>query len=237
MNIFTPSTDKLRITLLVLPDSSMMSLASALDTMRAANRIASRDLFEWKIATLSGKTARLTSGLMIDPDTTLNAQSSGDVLIIIASFYQQYHAGPAHLKLIKRLARNFAAVGGIETGSWILARSGLLEGRAATTHWEDLEEFTTHFPGVEVKADRFVIDGPVFTTGGASPTFDFISPSSSMFRASRSACWARRSLVLASRPSRVRSSVSDRLRPPRVLRFFASPRRCMSSRRWTSRSG
>lgn len=174
MNIFTPSTDKLRVTLLVLPDSSMMSLASVLDTMRAANRIASRDLFEWNIATLSGKSASLTSGLAIDPDTVLDADSSGDVLIIIASFNQQHHAGPAHLKLIKRLARNFAAVGGIETGSWILARSGLLEGRAATTHWEDLEEFATHFPGVELKADRFVIDGPVFTTGGASPTFDFM---------------------------------------------------------------
>jgi len=95
-------------------------------------------------------------------------------LIVVASFNQQQHAGPAHLRLLKRLARKFHAFGGIEAGSWILARSGLLEGRAATTHWEDLEEFETHFPGVGLKADRFVIDGPVFTTGGASPTFDFM---------------------------------------------------------------
>jgi len=174
MDIFTPSNEKLRVTLLVLPDSSMMSLASALDTMRAANRIASRDLFEWKIATLNGKPARLTCDLIIEPDILLDAQTSGDVLIVIASFNQQYHAGPAHLKLIKRIARNFSAVGGIEAGSWILARSGLLESRSATTHWEDLEEFATHFPKVDLKADRFVIDRSVFTTGGASPTFDFM---------------------------------------------------------------
>ena len=174
MDIFTPSNEKLRVTLLVLPDSSMMSLASALDTMRAANRIASRDLFEWKIATLNGKPARLTCDLIIEPDFLLDANTSGDVLIVIASFNQQYHAGPAHLKLIKRIARNFSAVGGIEAGSWILARSGLLESRSATTHWEDLEEFATHFPKVDLKADRFVIDRSVFTTGGASPTFDFM---------------------------------------------------------------
>ncbi len=174
MSIFKPSAQKLRVTLLVLPDSSMMSLASALDTMRAANRIASNHLFEWKIITLNGKPARLTCDISIEPDATLDEDSHGDVLIVIASFHQQQHAGPAHLRMIKRVARNFSMVGGIEAGSWILARSGLLERKSATTHWEDLEEFGTRFPAVNLKADRFVIDGSVFTTGGASPTFDFM---------------------------------------------------------------
>jgi len=174
MNIFTPSDEKLRITLLILPDSSMMSLASALDTMRAANRIANRNLFDWQLATLNGKAARLTCEIPVEPDIKLDETSSGDVLIVIASFHQQRHAGPGHLRLIKRLARNFSAVGGIEAGSWILARCGLLDNRAATTHWEDLEDFQDHFPQVKLRADRFVIDGKFFTTGGASPTFDFM---------------------------------------------------------------
>ena len=174
MTIFTPSEEKLGVTLLVLPDSSMMSLASAMDTMRAANRIAGRVLFEWRIATLSGKPVRLTCGLQVEPDTMLNADLHGDMLIVIASFNQQQHAGPVHLKLIKRIARRYDAIGGIEAGSWILARCGLLEHRAATTHREDLEEFAAHFPSVDLKPDRFVVDGPVFTTGGASPTFDFM---------------------------------------------------------------
>jgi transcriptional regulator GlxA family with amidase domain len=174
MDVFSPSEEKLRVTLLVLPESSMMSLASVLDTMRAANRLAGRELFEWKIATLNGKPARLTCDLLVEPDTRLEPGSGGDVLIVIASFNQQQHAGPAHLKLIKRLARNFSLVGGIEAGSWILARCGLLEQHTATTHREDLEDFATHFPGIDLKPDRFVIDGKLFTTGGASPTFDFM---------------------------------------------------------------
>ncbi len=174
MDVFLPSSDQLQVTLLVLPESSMMSLASALDTMRAANRIAGRELFHWNIATLNGKPALLTCDVEIEPDTRLNADLSGDMLIVIASFNQQQHAGPAHLKLIKRLARNYAAIGGIEAGSWILARCGLLEHRSATTHREDLEEFGLHFPTVNLKPDRFVIDGKIFTTGGASPTFDFM---------------------------------------------------------------
>ena len=174
MTIYLPSAEKLRVKLLVLPDSSMMSLASALDPMRAANRIADRELFEWRIATLNGRPARLTCGLSIDPDSAFDAELRGDMLIVVASFNQQHHAGPAHLATIRRLARNFGVVGGIEAGGWILARSGLLDGRSATTHWEDLEEFANRYPGIEVKPDRFVVDGRVFTTGGASPTFDFM---------------------------------------------------------------
>lgn len=174
MSIFTPSDEKLRVTLLVLPDSSMMSLASVLDTMRAANRIGGKVLFEWETVTLNGRVARLTCGLKVEPDSTLDLDCRGDALIVIASFNQQQHAGPAHLKLIKRLARNFSAIGGIEAGSWILARCGLLEHRSATTHREDFEEFSAHFPMINLKPDRFVIDGKFFTTGGASPTFDFM---------------------------------------------------------------
>ena len=67
-----------------------------------------------------------------------------------------------------------APVGGVEAGTWLVGRAGLLEGRAATTHWEDMEDFSAAFPGADVRPDRYVIDGPVFTTGGASPTFDLM---------------------------------------------------------------
>lgn len=174
MSIFNSTDQTLRVTLLVLPDSSMMSLASTLDTMRAANRIADRNLFEWQLVTLNGKPAPLTCGIPVSAECALNDKLRGDLLIVIAGFHQQRHAGPAHLRMIKRLAPNFRAIGGIEAGSWILARSGLLNNRAATTHWEDLEEFGYRFPEVRLKPDRFVIDGKFFTTGGASPTFDFM---------------------------------------------------------------
>ena len=37
-----------------------------------------------------------------------------------------------------------------------------------------MEDFAAAFPGADVRPDRYVIDGPVFTTGGASPTFDLM---------------------------------------------------------------
>jgi transcriptional regulator GlxA family with amidase domain len=174
MNIFSASDQTLDVKLLVLPESSMMSLASVLDTMRAANRIATRDLFRWEIVTLNGKPAQLTCKLPIAPDSDLNEKLSGDALIIVAGFNHDRHVTQSELNRIKRLSRQFHAIGGIEAGSWILARCGLLDNKDATTHWEDQEEFATRFPRVNLKTDRFVIDTTVFTTGGASPTFDFM---------------------------------------------------------------
>jgi transcriptional regulator GlxA family with amidase domain len=52
-------------------------------------------------------------------------------------------------------------------GVFILARSGLLAGRQATTHWAFDEEFSAQFPGVLTETDRMVIDyGDVITAGG-----------------------------------------------------------------------
>ena len=152
----------------------MMSLASTLDTMRAANRISNKVLFHWKIVTLDGQPADLTCGIPVTPVCSFNESLVGDALFIIAGFNHQKYVTKKNQLLIKQVSRNFKLVGGIEAGSWILARCGLLNQKTATTHWEDQEEFAIQFPFTNLKTDRFVIDGNVFTTGGASPTFDFM---------------------------------------------------------------
>ena len=78
------------------------------------------------------------------------------------------------LSRIRRASASAAVTGGIESGSWLLARAGLLRGRRVTTHWEDFEDFAAAFPETEIVPDRYVVDGRTFTTGGASPTFDFM---------------------------------------------------------------
>ena len=96
------------------------------------------------------------------------------MLIVIGGFGTRHQGTPALNSGLRRVARSARAVGGVEAGTWLLGHAGLLEGRAATTHWEDMEDFAAAFPGADVRPDRYVIDGPVFTAGGASPTFDLM---------------------------------------------------------------
>ncbi len=152
----------------------MMSVACALDPMRAANRIAGEPVFEWRILTLDGEPVKLTCGLPIAADARFGEAEGDDVLIIIAGFDSEVHAQKDAVGRIQKSASSYKAVGGVEAGSWLMARAGLLNGFSATTHWEDLEDFAEKFLKIEVVRDRYVIDGRFFTTGGASPTFDLM---------------------------------------------------------------
>lgn len=162
------------VVIVVLPESSIMSLASVLDPMRAANRVAGKALFRWKILSPDGEPVLLTCGVPIAVDGMFSAGAVGDFLLVIGGFSLERHAGKAFIAGLQACARHFSVVAGIESGCWLLARSGLVNGRAATAHWEELEDFALAFPDVSVKADRFVTDGKFWTSGGASPTFDMM---------------------------------------------------------------
>ena len=59
------------------------------------------------------------------------------------------------------------------TGAFLLARAGLLKSKAATTHWEDINDLRSMFPDIEIKKDvRWVDEGNVVTAAGISAGID-----------------------------------------------------------------
>ena len=174
MNLLSPSDDPLSVTVLVLPGSSLMTVAATLDPMRGCNRVMRNQMFDWRMVTVDGEAATLSCGLPLAGNAPLVEQLSGDLLLVVAGFNALNHIEKRTLALLGRVFPRFGAIGGIEAGSWLMARAGLLEGRAATTHWEDLEDFQHAYPGVDVRADRYVVDGNLMSAGGALPTIDLM---------------------------------------------------------------
>lgn len=172
--IFRSEHETLKVTFLVFSGSSIMCVASAVDPLRAANRISGETSFDFKLVSVTGEAPVTTCGLPVAVSGRFDAGEPTDMLVVVAGFGTQNYATSALLAGLRRAARAARACGGVEAGTWLVARAGLLEGRSATTHWEDMEDFSTAFPGVDVRPDRYVIDGPVFTSGGASPTFDLM---------------------------------------------------------------
>lgn len=165
------STSPTNIDILVLPSFSLLSLASTMEPLRAANRVAARTLYRWRRISANGRAVATSSGVALPVDAAFDPASRADALIIIASFDVE-RTGKPLLPGLRKLARRGVPLGGVEAGSWVLARAGLLDGHRATTHWEDLTAFAEAFPAVDVVPDRFVIDGGRFTTGGATPALD-----------------------------------------------------------------
>lgn len=172
--IFAPSLHRLTIALLVLPQASILEVASTLDPLRAANRHLGRDAYRWRVVSPDGLAVPLTCGIELPSSGPLAAARGADALIVIAGFRQAEGATRPLIRDLRRMAGSFAAIGGIDAGTWVLARAGLLDGHRATVHWENLEDLASAHPEVEVLPDRFVISGPRFTAGGAAPAADLM---------------------------------------------------------------
>ena len=171
-NIFESSGDTLNVGLLVMNGCNTLSVAAAVDPMRAANRRAGKRYFSWAFHKSQAFDPVLTSGISIHSDDL--AAFVGDVLFVIAGFELEKNTTPDVIGQLRAIASTGVTMIGVDGGSWILAAAGLLNGYRATCHWEDLEKFSLAFPQVDLVPDRFAISGQFVTTGGASPCIDLM---------------------------------------------------------------
>lgn len=172
-----PSTE-MQVDILILDDATMLTAASIIDPLRAANRLSEKKLFNWRVHSTHGNPVRLMGGFQIAVEAAFpNAnkqQIAGDCLIIIASFNHQQHTTTRMIQQIRKLAPSYRIICGVEAGPWLLARAGILENHRITTHWEDLDEIARRYPELDIIADRYVIDRKIWTCGGASPALDMM---------------------------------------------------------------
>jgi transcriptional regulator GlxA family with amidase domain len=166
------------IDILILDDATMLTAASIIDPLRAANRLSDRKLFNWRISSVHGNSVKLMGGFQIAADTSFEKSirpSQGDsCLIVIASFNHQQQTSIKLAQHLRKQGAQYPIICGVEAGTWLLARAGLLTNHKITTHWEDLDDIARKYPNLDVLPDRFVIDRKIWTCGGASPALDMM---------------------------------------------------------------
>ena len=148
-------------------------LANAIEPLRAANMLGRKPHYEWRYLTISGDIATSSSGLQILSHGRLE-DAQGDLLLVMPSYGYQTLGDAAVLRNLRAAARRFTGLAGLDTGSWLMAKAGLLTGHQATIHWEVLTHFSETFPEVNVVRERFVVDRNRITCSGAMAAFDLI---------------------------------------------------------------
>jgi transcriptional regulator GlxA family with amidase domain len=112
---------------------------------------------------------RASGGLTIVPDYTFGTAPAPKVIVIPA----QGGRSEATLEWIRKAARGADVTMSVCTGAFLLARTGLLSGKSATTHHDSYRGFAIAFPDVNVKRGaRFVEDGRLASAGGLSSGID-----------------------------------------------------------------
>ena len=131
-NIWKRSNKILKVGVLVLEQSNTLSLAAAVDPMRACNRRAAQALFSWEFLTDQGQNICLTSGLTLKGQDARNF--SGDVLILVAGFDLEKFTTSILTSTLRRVASSGTCIIGVDGGSWVMAHAGLLDDHRATCH-------------------------------------------------------------------------------------------------------
>ncbi|OUR99103.1 hypothetical protein A9Q81_11000 [Gammaproteobacteria bacterium 42_54_T18] len=126
--------------------------------------------FQVTVASLHGEPIKTRTGLVIQPDTSIFDIKYAD-LILVTSCGEDIETELSHyqpaLPWLRQQHSNGAILGSICSGLSLIAATGLLDGKSATTHWGMVDIFRKRFPAIDIKADQlFVDEGDIITSGG-----------------------------------------------------------------------
>jgi transcriptional regulator GlxA family with amidase domain len=162
---------------ILVPDgeNNLSSIVGSYKIFTRANeywkKIGRRELFKIELAGIS-KNVEFYNGLFtVRPHTNISDIAKTN-LIIIPSLNYNYQKTVKENKLlidwIEKQYKHGAEIASICTGAFLLASSGLLDGKACSTHWAVADDFRTMFPEVNLQTDKLITDeNGIYTNGGA----------------------------------------------------------------------
>ena len=174
---FPPSAVRV-IELLAYPSVQLLDVSGPLQVFASANDRADAAgvprPYEIRVVAQGGQGVTTSSGLGLASAALSAVDDEVDTLIIAGGPGVKAASVDASLVAwVQSRAGRARRVASVCTGAFLLASSGVLDGRRATTHWSYCEEFAQRFPRIQVEPDPiFVNDGHVWTSAGVTAGID-----------------------------------------------------------------
>ena len=123
-----------RFVFLLLDRFTMLSFAGAIEPLRIANRVLGSQAYSWVLAGENGIEATCSNGASFKLDMGLEEITREDTVLVCGGIDVQEATTKPVLNWLRREARRGAAIGGLCTGAYTVAKAGLLDGKRATIH-------------------------------------------------------------------------------------------------------
>ncbi len=163
-----------RFVFLLLDRFTMISFAAAIEPLRIANRTLGRAAYSWVLAGETGTEVTCSNGASFRLDIGLDEVDREDTVFVCGGIDVQSATTKPILNWLRREARRGVGMAGICTGSYTLAKAGLLDGKRATIHWENQDSFLEEFEKVRLTKSVFVIDSNRMSTAGGTASLDLM---------------------------------------------------------------
>jgi transcriptional regulator GlxA family with amidase domain len=162
------------IGIVVFEDAEELDFAGPWEVLGAWAEHHPEDAVRLRLLAEASGAVRCRKGLRVLPDAVLGDAPSLDLVVVPGgSGARRAMTSEALLRWVRGQSARGALVTSVCTGALVLAAAGLLDGRAATTHWAAHDELRAAARDVELRPDdRFVDEGPIVTSAGVSAGID-----------------------------------------------------------------
>lgn len=164
------------VEILVFPGVQLLDVAGPLQVFTTANELATGPMpyAPRVVAQAHHGTIVSSAGLVIGVAKLPPALAPLDTLIVAGGRgVTQASTDPALVRWLASRARKARRVASVCTGAFLLAATGLLDGKRAATHWRECADLARLYPAIHVESDPiFVRDGNVWSSAGVTAGID-----------------------------------------------------------------
>jgi transcriptional regulator GlxA family with amidase domain len=166
------------IEILTFPLAQLLDVTGPLQVFASANdqmvEAGAAPPYVLRVVAPNGQGVTTSAGLGIMAAPLSAVTSELDTLMIAGGQgVQAASADPVLVEWVRRRAKRARRTASVCTGAFLLAASGMLDGRRAATHWSFCAEFARRYPAVRVESDPIYLrDGPVWTSAGVTAGID-----------------------------------------------------------------
>jgi transcriptional regulator GlxA family with amidase domain len=161
------------IAFFLIDDFQLLDATGPIAAFEVASHRAGEDAYRIVLTGKARGRARASAGVALDIEALSNVEAIDTLIVTGGVGTSAALACEATLHSLREANQRARRLCSVCTGSFVLAAAGLLDGLAATTHWEAASEFARRFPKVRISADRIYIrQGRVWTSAGVSAGID-----------------------------------------------------------------
>jgi len=164
------------IAILALPGVQLLDVAGPLDVFAEANAQAGRLVYDLRVISTTPGSVCCSSGARLSPDFVIGTGAIDPIdtlLVAGCSNAEVVEPHRAAIEWLARIAPTTRRFGSVCAGAFLLAATGLLDGKRITTHWAAAKKLLDAYPTIDVEEDAIhVRDGRIRTAAGVTAGLD-----------------------------------------------------------------
>ncbi|MFA5904741.1 MAG: helix-turn-helix domain-containing protein [Desulfobacula sp.] len=206
MNISNEDKTIKKVTIIGFYNSMATTIFGPMDIFNQAGRLWNRvnnspgtPFFDVVLASCDGEPVKCTNNIRVMPHCSIETVKKTDLIILASATYIEkiLEKSPGLIPWIRCQYDQGAHVASICTGAFLLAETGLLDGKSATLHWGFVDEFRKRYPKIRLDQDRMFIDhGRIYCSAGVNAGMDLSLYLVEKFSGRKAALESARTMIL-----------------------------------------